>query len=109
MGTNPPLRARLIRPTLKLPEKKAPEQPQSPQEPKAQEPKAKDGEPFVYPDFWARGQLLNVRNAGSHYNVTVLGEEFDTRYPERCLQFPNSWECQAFISFWYSPQPQRFG
>ena len=99
-----PLRARLIRPTLKLPEKKAPEEPQSPQE-----PKPKEGEPFIYPDFWTRGQLLNVRNAGSHYNVTVLGEEFDTRYPERTLQFPNSWECQAFISWWYASQGQRFG
>lgn len=94
--------ARTARPILKLADgtKAAPTPPK---------PEPKDGEPFVYPDFWTRGQLLNVRNAGSHYNVTVLGEDFDTRYPERCLQFPNSWECQAFVSWWYAPQPQRFG
>ncbi len=51
---------------------------------------------------WIKGQLLNVRNVGSHYNVTLLGEEYDPRYPERCLQFANSGECQNFVSTWYA-------
>lgn len=50
---------------------------------------------------WHKGQLLNVRNAGSHYNVTLNGEEYDPRHPERCLQFSNSAECQNFVSAWY--------
>lgn len=54
---------------------------------------------------WVKGQLLNVRNAGSHYNVTLLGEEYDPRHPERCLQFQNSAETQTFISAWYSREP----
>jgi hypothetical protein len=45
-----------------------------------------------------------VRNAGSHYNVTLLAEEYDVRYPERCLQFQNSHDCQTFVSWWYAPQ-----
>lgn len=55
-----------------------------------------------YPASWSKGQLLNVRNVGSHYNVTLLGEEFDPRHPERCKQFPSSWECQDFVSWWYA-------
>jgi hypothetical protein len=51
---------------------------------------------------WCKGQLLNVRNAGSHYNVTLLGEEYDPRHPERCLQFLNPAECQNFVSAWYA-------
>lgn len=54
------------------------------------------------PPHWKRGQLLNVRNAGSHYNVTLLGEEYDQRYSERCLQFMNPAETQNFVSWWYS-------
>lgn len=88
--------ARTARPVLKLPEK-----------PSA--PTPKEGEPFVYPDFWVKGQLLNVVNAGQQYNVTVLGEDYDPRYPERALQFPNSWDCQSFVSWWYMPAPPRFG
>lgn len=91
--------ARTARPTPRLPER----------EQKPEKLKPKEGEPFAYPDFWTKGQLLNVCNAGSHYNITVLGEDFDTRYPERALQFPNSWECQAFVSWWYQPPQQRFG
>lgn len=53
---------------------------------------------------WSKGQLLNVRNAGEHYNVTLLGEEYDPRAPERCLQFTNSAECQNFVSCWYAPE-----
>lgn len=51
---------------------------------------------------WVKGQLLNVRNAGSHYNVTILGEEYDPRSPQRCIQFTNRAECQDFISNWYA-------
>lgn len=51
---------------------------------------------------WVKGQLLNVRNAGSHYNVTLLGEEYDPRQPERCLQFTNPNDCQNFVSQWYA-------
>lgn len=54
---------------------------------------------------WSKGQLLNVRNAGSHYNVTLLGEEYDPRYPERCLQFTCINDAQTFISKWYSREP----
>lgn len=92
--------SRTARPTLTLRGKE-------PEKPKERQPK--DGEPFAYPDFWTKGQLLNVVNTGSHYNLTVLGEDFDPRYPERSLRFPNSWECQAFVSWWYQPAPQRFG
>lgn len=56
------------------------------------------------PDFWKKGQLLNVRNAGPGYRVTILGEEYDPRYPERTLEFSNSFECQKFVSTWYSRQ-----
>ena len=51
---------------------------------------------------WVKGQLLNIRNAGSFYNVTLLGEEYDPRRPERCIQFNSSWEAQEFVSEWYS-------
>lgn len=54
---------------------------------------------------WYKGQLLNVRNAGSQYNVTLLGEEYDPRRPERCLQFTNINDAQTFVSMWYSPEP----
>ena len=54
---------------------------------------------------WQKGQLLNVRNAGSHYNVTLLGEEYDPRHPERCLQFANPADCQNFVSRWYAREP----
>lgn len=50
---------------------------------------------------WTRGQLLNMRNAGAHWNITVAGEEYDPRYPERCLQIPYAGG-QNFISAWYA-------
>ena len=56
----------------------------------------------IIPADWVKGQLLNVRSAGDFYNVTLLGEEYDPRHPERCLQFPHSWDAQQFISLWYS-------
>lgn len=54
------------------------------------------------PEGWIKGQLLNVRNSGGEYVVTVLGEEFDPRYQMRALKFGNSFDCQTFISKWYS-------
>jgi len=56
---------------------------------------------------WSKGQLLNVRNAGTHYNVTLNGEEYDPRHPERCLQFANPAECQTFVSQWYQQEGSR--
>lgn len=53
------------------------------------------------PPGWTKGQLLNVRNLGEFYAVTLLGEEFDVRHPERALQFTNTALCQDFISRWY--------
>lgn len=53
---------------------------------------------------WQKGQLLNVRNAGSHYNVTLLGEEYDPQHPERCLQFTQPNDAQDFVSRWYAPE-----
>jgi hypothetical protein len=54
------------------------------------------------PDFWSKGALLNVRNAGTHYNVTLYPEEYDPRHPERALQFTNTALCQDFVSHWYA-------
>lgn len=54
----------------------------------------------LYPPFWTKGQLLNVRNMGDDYVLTVLGEEFDPRYPERALRLDYAL-CQDFISHWY--------
>ncbi len=54
------------------------------------------------PASWTKGQLLNVRNAGECYVVTLLGEEFDPRHPERALKFTNPALCQNFVSRWYA-------
>jgi len=58
--------------------------------------------PLPIPLDWRKGQLLNVRNLGEFYAVTLLGEEFDVRHPERSLKFTNVAECQGFVSAWYS-------
>lgn len=57
---------------------------------------------LAIPTFWVKGQLLNVRNTGADFVVTVLGEEFDPRYPDRALRFDNSFTCQQFVSKWYA-------
>jgi len=67
------------------------------------EPETQTVDGHTYPACWHKGQLLNVRNAGSHYNLTLEGEEYDTRYPHRCLQFVNPNDCQNFVSWWYAP------
>lgn len=54
------------------------------------------------PEFWRKGSLLNVRNTGAHYTVTLYPEEFDYKRPERALIFSNPAELQAFVSAWYS-------
>jgi len=54
------------------------------------------------PPSWTKGQLLNVRNAGECYVITLLGEEFDPRHPERALKFTNPALCQNFVSSWYA-------
>jgi hypothetical protein len=56
------------------------------------------------PSDWVKGQLLNVRHGGPGYRVTILGEEYDPRSPERCLEFSNGFECQQFVSDWYQRQ-----
>jgi hypothetical protein len=56
------------------------------------------------PAGWLKGQLLNVRNRGD-YVVTLLGEEDEPPLrpaPSGAMRFPNSIECQAFISRWYA-------
>ena len=54
-----------------------------------------------FPSFWGRGALLNVRNTGSDYCVTLYPEEYDPRSPERALRFTNPAEAQNFVSRWY--------
>ncbi len=54
------------------------------------------------PPSWTKGQLLNVRNAGECYVITLLGEEFDPHHPERALKFTNPALCQNFVSSWYA-------
>lgn len=60
-----------------------------------------------WPADWVKGQLLNVRNVGGKYCVTLLGEEFDPRHPERSLHFDNCYETQHFVSFWYAKDGSR--
>jgi len=54
------------------------------------------------PEGWVVGQLLNVRATGSGYNVTLMPEEYDPRYPERAMVFTNYGQCQDFVSKWYA-------
>jgi hypothetical protein len=61
-------------------------------------------EEFALPRGWAKGALLNVRNTGAEYRITLFPEEFDPQQPERCLRFANPAEAQNFVSQWYSRQ-----
>lgn len=54
------------------------------------------------PDDWRKGALLNVRNYGPEYIVTLYPEEYDPRSPERSLHFRNPAETQNFVSAWYA-------
>jgi len=56
------------------------------------------------PPDWRKGQLLNVRNTGPDYTITLWPEEADPRKPERALHFTNVGECQNFVSKWYDRQ-----
>jgi hypothetical protein len=57
------------------------------------------------PASWTKGQLLNVRNRGEFYVITLLGEEDEPPLkpaPNGALRFMNTALCQDFISTWYS-------
>ena len=54
------------------------------------------------PSDWRKGNLLNVRNYGPEYVVTLYPEELDHDKPERALHFPNHGLRQAFVSGWYA-------
>jgi hypothetical protein len=59
-------------------------------------------DPSQPPPDWRKGALLNVRNHGAEYIITLYPEEYDPRYQERCLKFTNLGECQDFVSKWYA-------
>lgn len=63
-----------------------------------------EAEPAQYPTDWHPGMLLNVRNTGADYTITLFPEEYDPRHPERALRFTNPGEAQDFVSRWYSRQ-----
>ena len=56
------------------------------------------------PEDWQPGALLNVRNGGDAYIVTLYPEEATYEHPERTLRFTNPSRCQDFVSAWYSRQ-----
>jgi len=58
-----------------------------------------------FPRDWQKGALLNVRNYGHEYIVTLYPEEYDPRSPERSLHFTNPARCQDFVSAWYAREP----
>lgn len=61
------------------------------------------------PQDWRKGALLNVRNMGAEYVITLYPEEFHPDRPERALRFSNVAKCQDFVSAWYareSPDPR---
>lgn len=61
-------------------------------------------EPNQPPADWRKGALLNVRNRGEAYVITLYPEEFDDRHPERSMRFTNLGECQDFVSKWYAAE-----
>lgn len=54
------------------------------------------------PSGWVKGNLLNVRNFGDCYRITLHGEEYAPEREERSMRFTNLGECQDFISAWYA-------
>lgn len=54
------------------------------------------------PDDWRKGALLNVRNYGDAYVITLYPEEYESDHPERAMRFTNLGECQGFVSAWYT-------
>lgn len=61
-------------------------------------------EPNQPPADWRKGALLNVRNRGDAYVITLYPEEFSDEHPERALRFTNLGECQDFVSKWYAAE-----
>lgn len=57
-----------------------------------------------YPSDWRKGALLNVRNYGDAYRITLYPEEYSPEREERTLTFTNPGECQDFVSRWYAPE-----
>lgn len=55
-----------------------------------------------YPCDWRKGALLNVRNYGERYIITLYPEEYDPQRPDRSISYTNVGECQQFISDWYA-------
>jgi hypothetical protein len=67
-----------------------------------EEPAEIERAPNEPPMDWQKGALLNVRNYGDAYVVTLHGEEYSIDRPERALRFTNPALCQDFVSAWYS-------
>ena len=61
-------------------------------------------DPNQPPPDWRKGALLNVRNRGDAYVITLYPEEFSDEHPERALRFTNLGECQDFVSKWYAAE-----
>ena len=59
-------------------------------------------EPNQPPADWRKGALLNVRNRGEAYVITLYPAEHDPDHPEREMRFTNLGECQDFVSAWYA-------
>ena len=78
-------------------------------EPVAEDHIAEDREmveraPNEPPADWRKGALLNVRNYGNAYRITLYPEEYSPEREERALTFTNPGECQDFVSRWYAPE-----
>lgn len=58
----------------------------------------------LIPSDWRIGALLNVRNYGEHYIITLWPEEYSPEREERCIKFTNLGICQDFVSRWYARQ-----
>ncbi len=56
------------------------------------------------PSGWRKGALLNVRNHGDEYIITLYPEEYDREHPERSIRYTNLGECQDFVSRWYAAE-----
>jgi hypothetical protein len=56
------------------------------------------------PGDWRKGALLNVRNRGDAYVITIWPEESHPERPERELRFTNPGLCQDFVSAWYAAE-----
>jgi len=66
------------------------------------DPSARTEDSIQVPADWRIGALLNVRNHGEHYVITLWPEEYSPERENRCIKFTNLGECQGFASDWYS-------